>query len=79
MLDRDGEFDAAQGSGYGDAKTQADRKERIKSALDDPDGVTPAEVAATAGVTEQIARDEIETMQTNGSVVMPEQGVYRLV
>jgi len=59
--------------------TQKDRKERIKSVLDDPDGVTPAEVAATAGVTEQIARDEIETMQTNGSVVMPEQGVYRLV
>jgi replicative DNA helicase Mcm len=62
-----------------DAGTQAGRKERIKAALDHPDGVTPAEVASIAGVAESVAREEIETFKRKGEAVEPTTGEFRLV
>jgi len=58
--------------------TQATRKERIKSAIDGQE-LTPAEVANIAGVPESVANQELRNMATNGKVLEPETGVFRLV
>jgi len=60
------------------AKTQADRKERIKSALDTSAGKTPAEIAAQIeGVSETVASEELELLAKKGEALRPETGVYR--
>jgi len=59
-------------------KTQKDRKDRIKHAIE-TEAKTPEEVASIAGVSKDIAESELKEMQTNGAVVEPETGVFRLL
>lgn len=59
--------------------TQADRKERIKHALDTETPRTAAEIASIASVGESAAAKELETLRTNGEAVEPTQGKYRAI
>lgn len=69
------DIDYLEGTGSRDSTPQKDRKQRILGVLDEPR--TPAEVAAMASVSEEVAEDELETMARQGDVIKPETGVYR--
>lgn len=71
-----GEFDADRTT---EAKTsQQTRKEKVKEALSENEQTT-AEIAAEAGVEENMVGEELKVLHENGDVLMPSQGVWRTV
>lgn len=59
--------------------TQADRKERVKDALDRADeALSPAELADRVPLSEDKVQDEIDTLSKKGLVYQPQTGEYLL-
>lgn len=58
-------------------QTQKERKARIDDVLSVEESMTVATIADKANISQDIARDELESLARKGEVVRPQQGEYR--
>jgi len=58
-------------------QTQKERKARIDDVLSVEESMTVATIADEANISQDVARDELESLARKGEVVRPQQGEYR--